>query len=164
MKLAGYDFEGPFFSRDEVKDLPGVYTVLSMRVLDVGYSDRVFQRLRRHDRRELWEEYCGEDHDIVYGVLYEPDPGVRLEIPACAADIGGGAKRMREVQRSSDVRVDPPSDGTPVRSIAARGMPLAAWWSPQLIALALVAGLATVSTQCALARESGRPPPGWSGA
>ncbi len=53
---------------------------------------------------------------------------------------------MREVQRSSDVRVDPPSDGIPVRSIAARGTPLAAWWSPQRIALALVAGLASAFT------------------
>lgn len=63
MKLAGYDFEGPFTDPSDVKELPGVYVVLSFGVLDVGESGWRYHeggqgmsaRLRTHDRKPLWE-------------------------------------------------------------------------------------------------------------
>ena len=68
MKLAGYDFEGPFTDPSEVKELPGVYVVLNFGVLDVGESGWNYQaggqgmstRLQRHDRKSSWELAVGK--------------------------------------------------------------------------------------------------------
>jgi hypothetical protein len=68
MKLAGYDFEGPFTDLSDVKDLPGVYVVLSFGVLDVGESgwryheggQGISTRLRTHDRKPCWELVTGK--------------------------------------------------------------------------------------------------------
>lgn len=68
MKLAGYDFEGPFTDPSEVKELPGVYVVLNFGVLDVGESGWRFHeggqvlgtRLRHHDRKLCWELAVGK--------------------------------------------------------------------------------------------------------
>lgn len=88
MKLAGYEFEGPFTDPYDVKELPGIYVVLGGdNVLDVGeagwrYRERgqgLSKRLRRHDRKSCWEEHRGTG-DIAFAVLYEPDGDKRLEI------------------------------------------------------------------------------------
>lgn len=68
MKLAGYDFEGPFTDPSDVKELPGVYAVLSFGVLDVGVSGLRYHeggqcistRLRTHGREPLWELVVGK--------------------------------------------------------------------------------------------------------
>lgn len=68
MKLAGYDFEGPFTDPSEVKELPGVYAVLNFGVLDVGESGWNYQaggqgmstRLQHHDRKLGWELAVGK--------------------------------------------------------------------------------------------------------
>ena len=68
MKLAGYDFEGPFTDPSDVKELPGVYVVLNFGVLDVGESGWRYHeggqgmstRLRTHDRKLNWELLVGK--------------------------------------------------------------------------------------------------------
>jgi len=68
MKLAGYDFEGPFTDASQIKDLPGVYVVLNFGVLDVGESGWNYQaggqgigtRLQHHDRKLSWELAIGK--------------------------------------------------------------------------------------------------------
>lgn len=68
MKLAGYDFEGPFSDPSDIKELPGVYVVLSFGVLDVGESgwryhaggQGISTRLRSHDRKPRWELAVGK--------------------------------------------------------------------------------------------------------
>jgi hypothetical protein len=68
VKLAGYDFEGPFTGPSEVKDLPGVYVVLNFGVLDVGESGWQYHeggqgmsnRLRTHERKHRWELAVGQ--------------------------------------------------------------------------------------------------------
>ena len=67
MKLAGYDFEGPFYDPSEIKELPGVYVVLNLGVLDVGEGGYNYQRggqcinkrLQNHDRKKQWELVMG---------------------------------------------------------------------------------------------------------
>lgn len=53
MKLAGYDFEGPFADPYDVKELPGVYVVLSLRVLDVGESGWAYRERGQGMSRRL---------------------------------------------------------------------------------------------------------------
>jgi len=68
MKLAGYDFEGPFSYPSDVKDLPGVYVVLNFGVLDVGESGQRYReggqglttRLRTNKRKLDWELLVGK--------------------------------------------------------------------------------------------------------
>ncbi len=88
MKLAGYEFEGPFSDPYDVKELPGIYVVLSGdSILDVGEAgwryreggQGLSKRLRGHPRRRCWEEYQGTGA-ITYAVLYEPDNDKRLRI------------------------------------------------------------------------------------
>ena len=83
MKLAGYEFGGPFPDPYNVKELPGVYVVLSLKVLDVGESgwgkQKMSTRLRTHKRRQCWDEHRGNG-DIAFAVLYEPDGDKRLRI------------------------------------------------------------------------------------
>ena len=83
MKIAGYDFEGPFFDPHTVKELPGVYVVLNLQVLDVGESgggsQGLSRRLRRHSRKPCWEEHQGKGR-LAFAVLYEPDADERQRI------------------------------------------------------------------------------------
>jgi hypothetical protein len=87
MKLAGYEFDGLYTNPSDVKELPGVYIVLSVKVLDVGESggryreggQGVSTRLRRHSRKLRWKEFC-DTGEIVFAVLYEPESGKRREI------------------------------------------------------------------------------------
>lgn len=68
MKLAGYDFEGPFNYPSDVKDLPGVYVVLNFGVLDVGESGHRYReggqgligRLHTNKRKLDWELLVGK--------------------------------------------------------------------------------------------------------
>lgn len=68
MKLAGYDFEGPFTNPDDVKELPGVYVILNLGIVDVGESgwrydkggQGISTRLRHHDRELCWELVLGK--------------------------------------------------------------------------------------------------------
>jgi len=92
MKLASFNFSGPFTDADEIREEAGVYVVLSLRpqrspaVLDVGESgwnwlqgQGVRSRLRSHERKLCWEKYRG-DGNIAFVVLYEPNGDRRLEI------------------------------------------------------------------------------------
>lgn len=88
MKLAGYEFEGPFSDPYDVKELPGIYVVLSAdSVLDVGEAgwrypeggQGLSKRLRDHPRRRCWEKHQGTGA-ITFAVLYEPDGEERLKI------------------------------------------------------------------------------------
>jgi hypothetical protein len=88
MKLANYEFEGPFTDPYDVKELPGVYVVLSGdNVLDVGEAgwryreggEGLSKRLRRHPRRQCWKEHQGAGV-LLFVVHYEPEGDKRLEI------------------------------------------------------------------------------------
>jgi hypothetical protein len=56
----GAGWRGPYPSKFELADLPGLYAVIdvsptSTRLLDLGQSDSVGRRMRTHDRQVCWE-------------------------------------------------------------------------------------------------------------
>ena len=59
ISLGGYRFDDPVISTDQLDERSGVYVVLDAfdhsKVLDVGYSENVRERLETHDRRDQWE-------------------------------------------------------------------------------------------------------------
>jgi hypothetical protein len=76
INVGRYRFEGPVYSKDLLKDTPGVYTVLDDRtpngilVLDVGESEQVKTRIGNHDREDCWLE--NRRARICYAALYMP--------------------------------------------------------------------------------------------
>jgi hypothetical protein len=60
----GYQFEGAYTNPGEVPGQAGVYTVWcwennKWKLLDVGQSENMRQRLINHDRVDCWEQNCG---------------------------------------------------------------------------------------------------------
>lgn len=57
-----YQFDGPYTSTDYLRDESGVYVITTVangfhKVLDVGESHKVKERVSRHDRSELWQNH-----------------------------------------------------------------------------------------------------------
>ena len=76
-KIEGYEFEGWYSSTDELKSQSGVYVVISMgserfKILDVGESSDVKDRIETHDKKGCWEKHS-DSGKIQFGVLYTPD-------------------------------------------------------------------------------------------
>lgn len=81
MKISGYvfnfvghNFEGPFTSKKDLKNLSGVYVVLGKNLnkyslIDVGESGNVRERVENHDREDCW---LGQTSFPEYAVLYTP--------------------------------------------------------------------------------------------
>ena len=76
IKIAGYVFDGPFFSTHQLEDKSGVYVILCKKnnkyiPIDVGESSAVKSRVEKHDRKDCWKINCRED--ITYAVHYTPN-------------------------------------------------------------------------------------------
>lgn len=72
--IGTYNFEGPYQRVDPLRNESGVYVILGQtaagqhRVLDVGESARVKDRVQHHDRRPQWAK-CGFAQ-LTVAVLY----------------------------------------------------------------------------------------------
>lgn len=74
--IGRYRFEGPVYRKSDLKDAPGVYSVLDDKgaqgftVLDVGESEQIRTRVENHDREPCWiRNYQGR---ICFAALYMP--------------------------------------------------------------------------------------------
>ncbi len=63
VKIAGLEFEGPYYSTDRLQPTSGVYAVLddlgttSLPVVDVGEASNVRNRVENHDRKLCWARH-----------------------------------------------------------------------------------------------------------
>lgn len=72
--IEGHEFEGWYSSVDKLKEKEGVYVVVCVekgkfRIVDVGQSDKVRNRIETHDRKDCWEQNC-KSENTRFGVLY----------------------------------------------------------------------------------------------
>lgn len=64
----GFNFDGPYYSADQVPNIPGVYTVWCQKgntstLIDVGQAKDLRERLSNHERKSCWLRHCS-------GVIY----------------------------------------------------------------------------------------------
>jgi len=86
--LAGYTFEGPHTLPSSLANRAGVYAIMAQtstnnyKVVDVGESATVRQRVENHDRTDCWRRNS-TPYGPRYAVLYTPgvqQPGrVKIE-------------------------------------------------------------------------------------
>ena len=81
--IAGYTFGGPYSSPSVLYSEPGVYVILcktndSYKVLDVGESGNMKERVENHDRKDCWKKNCKST--IVYAEMKEADEDRRKKI------------------------------------------------------------------------------------
>ena len=81
--IAGHVFGGPYSSPSVLYSEPGVYVILcktndSYKVLDVGESKNMKERVENHDRKDCWEKNC--KGTIVYAEMKEADEDKRRAI------------------------------------------------------------------------------------
>jgi len=74
--IAGYSFGGPYSSPSTLYAEPGVYVILcksndTYKVLDVGESENIKDRVENHDRQDCWKKNC--KGTIVYAEIKEAD-------------------------------------------------------------------------------------------
>jgi len=79
----GYNFDGAFNSPDKLKPLPGVYVIWcnygdNWKILDVGESENVRDRVKDHNRSDCWEENCSGS--IYYSATYISDDKERRNL------------------------------------------------------------------------------------
>ena len=79
----GYQFDGPFYYSESLRELPGVYVVWCLfhnylNILDVGESDNVKERLGSHERRDCWKNKC--PGIIQHSAAYISDQAERLRL------------------------------------------------------------------------------------
>ena len=70
VKVGGYDFFGWLYSVSSLHEDPGVYAVGCekngiTKVIDVGETDNIQDRIKKHDRKDCWEKEC-KDGEIIY--------------------------------------------------------------------------------------------------
>lgn len=74
ISIEGYSFEGPFTSTFSLKNVGGVYVILTKNskdeynVVDVGESSMVRDRIENHDRSGCWQR--NKKNGIFYFVYY----------------------------------------------------------------------------------------------
>lgn len=74
--IGSYNFEGPYTNTDDIENKSGVYAILDKvkgseyKVIDIGESKEVKDRLDTHDRYDCWVLNC--DLTIYYAVYYTP--------------------------------------------------------------------------------------------
>lgn len=77
INISGYDFEGPYTDTDDIENKSGVYAILNKvegnkyKVIDIGESKEVKNRLDTHDRYDCWVLNC--NLTIYYAVYYTPN-------------------------------------------------------------------------------------------
>lgn len=75
LEIAGQQFDGPFMTTTQLKQQQGIYVVLGanpaggFRVLDVGESSNIWERVTYHDRAPLWKQ---QGVPLSVAVLYTP--------------------------------------------------------------------------------------------
>jgi len=89
IKIAGYSFGGPYSSPSTLYEDPGVYVILcktndSYKVLDVGESKNMRDRVTNHDRKDCWKKNC--KGTIVYAEMKEADEDKRRAIEKTIRD------------------------------------------------------------------------------
>ena len=72
----GHMFEGAWTTPDSLESRAGVYVIWCKtgdiwKVLDVGESHDVKDRVLNHDRKDCWERHCSGS--IYYSVTYTPN-------------------------------------------------------------------------------------------
>ena len=88
INLKSYTFEGPFkvelvggsyqYDLAQLENKSGVYAVFKQtsdttyKVLDIGESATVHDRIKSHDRHDQWEDNCPQDK-LYVGVHYTPN-------------------------------------------------------------------------------------------
>lgn len=86
IEIHKYAFNGPHADLKKIEDRSGVYAILAKKsdneyaIIDIGESSMLYSRLLNHDRKECWQECCG--NAIYYAVHYTHNaqkPG-RMEI------------------------------------------------------------------------------------
>lgn len=61
INIAGYTFEGPYYSTASLENRSGVYAILcgnGLPPVDVGESETVRDRVENHDRKGCWNRNC----------------------------------------------------------------------------------------------------------
>ena len=77
IRLARYEFEGPYASTISLEDRSGVYAILSpnssnrYKVIDVGESSEVRSRVENHDRKYCWS-FNSNNGQLAYAAYYTP--------------------------------------------------------------------------------------------
>jgi len=76
INIAGYTFEGPYTSTDNLEDKAGVYAILCHKgqnylAVDVGESAKVKTRVETHDRKDCWRTNCKST--LAVAVHYTPN-------------------------------------------------------------------------------------------
>ena len=71
----GYDFEGAWSDPNYLESRSGVYVIWcksgdTWKVLDVGESHDVKERVQNHDRANCWQRNC--NGTLYYSVTYTP--------------------------------------------------------------------------------------------
>ncbi|MFK7825711.1 MAG: hypothetical protein AB8G05_16280 [Oligoflexales bacterium] len=79
-----FDFDGPYADHSNLKTKPGIYAVMVWkgnywRLLDVGESQNVVEKLGNHERQGEWFLYS-KNKDRAYAAFYEEDESKRKEI------------------------------------------------------------------------------------
>jgi hypothetical protein len=72
----GHEFDGPYADADKLQNVSGMYVIWcksgdNWRVLDVGESSTVRDRVLTHDRQPCWEKNC--KGTIMYSATYTPN-------------------------------------------------------------------------------------------
>lgn len=83
--IGNYSFEGPFGNIAALRNISGVYAILSRRshadrytVIDVGEAGWIQDRVANHDRRDQWSHYS--QGNLAVAALYCDEPArMRIE-------------------------------------------------------------------------------------
>ena len=76
ISISGYNFEGPYDSSDQLARRSGVYVVGNWkgkrpRIIDVGESSDIRNRIKTHDRKNCWWQQAGNNYQFC--VHYAPE-------------------------------------------------------------------------------------------
>jgi len=68
--IGGYDFFGWLYTVSALYEDPGIYAIGcekgdETKVIDVGETDNIRDRIMKHDRKDCWEKEC-KNGTIVY--------------------------------------------------------------------------------------------------
>jgi hypothetical protein len=76
MNLGGIEFAGPFASKADIQNLPGVYVIVGLGgvepfVIEVGEAEVLRDRLILHERERRWRELArGRGLELAYLIHY----------------------------------------------------------------------------------------------
>jgi hypothetical protein len=73
--IGGYTFEGPYMTADHMPAEPGLFAVVcsdqrGYYLLDVGYSSKIREAVKRSTRRRCWDE--NSRGVMMYAFLVDP--------------------------------------------------------------------------------------------